>query len=109
MQKSRHRPSRKQNPNPSPNTPTAPTTKSSNSISQGAKPLALTSRGAFSFPPPKFSQPPATHLVLINPTALQCADGSLRKPMIRPPANVLELPLEVRAEMALRAAVEKVI
>lgn len=29
--------------------------------------------------------------------------------MIKPPKNVLELPLEVRAEMALRAAVEKVI
>jgi hypothetical protein len=29
--------------------------------------------------------------------------------MIKPPANVLELPLEVRAEMALKAAVEKVI
>lgn len=29
--------------------------------------------------------------------------------MIKPPANVLELPLEVRAEMALKAAVEGVI
>lgn len=29
--------------------------------------------------------------------------------MIKRPANVLELPLEVRAEMALKAAVEKVI
>jgi hypothetical protein len=29
--------------------------------------------------------------------------------MIEPPANVLELPLEERAEMALKAAVEKVI
>jgi hypothetical protein len=29
--------------------------------------------------------------------------------MIKPPANVLDLPLEVRAEMALKAAVEKVI
>jgi hypothetical protein len=29
--------------------------------------------------------------------------------MTKPPANVLDLPLEVRAEMALRAAVEKVI
>ena len=29
--------------------------------------------------------------------------------MIKPPPNVLELPLEVRAEMALKAAVEKVI
>jgi hypothetical protein len=29
--------------------------------------------------------------------------------MIKPPANVLELPLEVRAEMALNAAVEKLI
>jgi hypothetical protein len=29
--------------------------------------------------------------------------------MTKPPANVLELPLEQRAEMALRAAVEKVI
>jgi hypothetical protein len=29
--------------------------------------------------------------------------------MIKPPANVLELPLEQRAEMALKAAVEKVI
>jgi hypothetical protein len=29
--------------------------------------------------------------------------------MAKPPANVLELPLEVRAEMALKAAVEKVI
>lgn len=29
--------------------------------------------------------------------------------MTKPPANVLELPLEERAEMALRAAVEKVI
>ncbi|HMD96699.1 MAG TPA: hypothetical protein VKM93_05120 [Terriglobia bacterium] len=29
--------------------------------------------------------------------------------MIKPPANVLELPLEERAEMALKAAVEKVI
>ena len=29
--------------------------------------------------------------------------------MTRPPANVLELPLEERAEMALKAAVEKVI
>jgi len=29
--------------------------------------------------------------------------------MITPPANVLELPLHVRAEMALKAAVEKVI
>jgi hypothetical protein len=29
--------------------------------------------------------------------------------MTKPPANVLELPLEVRAEMALKAAVEKVI
>ena len=28
--------------------------------------------------------------------------------MRKPPANVLELPLEVRAEMALKAAVEKV-
>ena len=29
--------------------------------------------------------------------------------MIKPPANVLELPLEQQAEMALKAAVEKVI
>jgi hypothetical protein len=29
--------------------------------------------------------------------------------MTKPPENVLELPLEQRAEMALRAAVEKVI
>ncbi len=29
--------------------------------------------------------------------------------MIKPPPNVLELPLEERAEMALKAAVEKVI
>jgi len=29
--------------------------------------------------------------------------------MIKPPANVLDLPLEVRAEMALKAAVEKLI
>jgi hypothetical protein len=29
--------------------------------------------------------------------------------MIKPPPNVLDLPLEVRAEMALKAAVEKVI
>jgi len=29
--------------------------------------------------------------------------------MTKPPKNVLELPLEVRAEMALKAAVEKVI
>ncbi|MGO9271978.1 MAG: hypothetical protein ACLQOO_17220 [Terriglobia bacterium] len=29
--------------------------------------------------------------------------------MIKPPANVLELPLEQRAEMAFKAAVEKVI
>jgi hypothetical protein len=29
--------------------------------------------------------------------------------MTKPPANVLELPLEQRAEMALKAAVEKVI
>ncbi len=29
--------------------------------------------------------------------------------MMKPPANVLELPLEQRAEMALKAAVEKVI
>lgn len=29
--------------------------------------------------------------------------------MIKPPKNVLELPLEVRAEMALKAAVEKAI
>ena len=29
--------------------------------------------------------------------------------MTKPPANVLELPLPVRAEMALKAAVEKVI
>lgn len=29
--------------------------------------------------------------------------------MIKPPANVLELPLEVRAEMAFKAAVEKVV
>ncbi|MDR3676566.1 MAG: hypothetical protein P4N24_13830 [Acidobacteriota bacterium] len=29
--------------------------------------------------------------------------------MTRPPVNVLELPLEQRAEMALKAAVEKVI
>lgn len=29
--------------------------------------------------------------------------------MRKPPANVLELPLEVRAEMALRAAVENLI
>lgn len=29
--------------------------------------------------------------------------------MTKPPANVLELPLEERAEMAFRAAVEKVI
>ena len=28
--------------------------------------------------------------------------------MKKPPANVLELPLEIRAEMALKAAVEKV-
>jgi len=29
--------------------------------------------------------------------------------MTKPPKNVLDLPLEVRAEMALKAAVEKVI
>lgn len=29
--------------------------------------------------------------------------------MTKPPTNVLELPLEKRAEMALRAAVEKVV
>jgi hypothetical protein len=29
--------------------------------------------------------------------------------MTKPPANLLELPLSVRAEMALKAAVEKVI
>jgi hypothetical protein len=29
--------------------------------------------------------------------------------MTKPPPNVLELPLEVRAEMAMKAAVEKVI
>ena len=29
--------------------------------------------------------------------------------MRKPPSNVLELPLEVRAEMALQAAVEKLI
>jgi hypothetical protein len=29
--------------------------------------------------------------------------------MTKPPANVLQLPLEVRAEMALKAAVEKAI
>lgn len=29
--------------------------------------------------------------------------------MIKPPKNVLELPLEVRAEMAMKAAVEQVI
>jgi hypothetical protein len=29
--------------------------------------------------------------------------------MTKPPPNVLDLPLEVRAEMALKAAVEKVI
>jgi hypothetical protein len=29
--------------------------------------------------------------------------------MTKPPANVLELPLSVRAELALKAAVEKVI
>jgi hypothetical protein len=29
--------------------------------------------------------------------------------MTKPPANVLELPLEQRAEMALKAAIEKVI
>jgi hypothetical protein len=29
--------------------------------------------------------------------------------MTRPPANVLELPLEVRAEMAFKAAVEEVL
>ena len=29
--------------------------------------------------------------------------------MTKPPANVLELPLEQRAEMAFKAAVEKVI
>lgn len=29
--------------------------------------------------------------------------------MIKPSANVLDLPLEVRAEMALKAAVEKVV
>ncbi|MFZ0855481.1 MAG: hypothetical protein WAN10_01360 [Candidatus Acidiferrales bacterium] len=29
--------------------------------------------------------------------------------MIKPPANVLALPLEERAEMALKAAVEKVV
>jgi hypothetical protein len=29
--------------------------------------------------------------------------------MKKPPANVLDLPLEVRAEMALQAAVEKLI
>lgn len=29
--------------------------------------------------------------------------------MTKPPANVLELPLHVRGEMALKAAVEKVI
>jgi hypothetical protein len=29
--------------------------------------------------------------------------------MTKPPANVLELPLEVRAEMALKAAIEKAI
>lgn len=29
--------------------------------------------------------------------------------MIKPPPNVLELPLEVRAEMAFKAAVEKAI
>jgi hypothetical protein len=32
-------------------------------------------------------------------------EGKMRKP----PPNVLELPLEVRAEMALKAAVEKLI
>jgi hypothetical protein len=34
---------------------------------------------------------------------------SVQKNMTKPPANVLELPLEERAEMALKAAVEKVI
>ena len=34
---------------------------------------------------------------------------ALRRNMTEPPANVLELPLEERAEMALKAAVEKVI
>ena len=29
--------------------------------------------------------------------------------MIKPPPNVLDLPLQVRAEMAMKAAVEKVI
>jgi hypothetical protein len=29
--------------------------------------------------------------------------------MIKPPPNVLELPMEVRAEMAMKAAVEKLI
>jgi hypothetical protein len=29
--------------------------------------------------------------------------------MIKPPANVLDLPLEQRAEMALKAAIEKLI
>ena len=43
-------------------------------------------------------------------------DGVLREPldplhdtMTKPPANVLDLPLEERAEMALKAAVENVI
>lgn len=40
---------------------------------------------------------------------LRIADCSLRETMTKPPANVLELPLEERAEMALKAAVEKVI
>lgn len=38
--------------------------------------------------------------------------GRTEKPdrtITKPPANVLELPIEVRAEMALKAAVEKVI
>jgi hypothetical protein len=35
--------------------------------------------------------------------------GSPQEVMTKPPANVLELPLHVRDEMALKAAVEKVI
>ena len=41
--------------------------------------------------------------------ALRQTDFSLQEAMTKPPANVLSLPLEQRAEMALKAAVERLI
>jgi hypothetical protein len=52
----------------------------------------------------------ASLLLPVNGTRhLHWIGCALRENMTKPPANVLELPLEVRAEMALKAAVEKLI